>query len=212
MTRFARFVLLFSVPVLALGAEVWVGLFSHGDLKGWAPQVFEGTTRYEIAPVYDRKALEAVSDGSASGLVKEIRVDLNNTPYLNWSWQVKNILREVDETTKAGDDYPARLYVVVSGGLFFWRTRAVNYVWASVQPQGSTWPNAFTANAQMVAVESGGAKVGQWVQEKRNVKEDLRRLFGEDIDHIDAVALMTDTDNTGQSAVAYYGDIWFSSR
>ena len=102
--------------------------------------------------------------------------------------------------------------MVCSGGLFFWRTRAINYVWSSNQSVGSSWPNAFTGRARMVAVESGAAKAGRWVDERRDVLADYRRLFGSDPGDVDAVAIMTDTDNTGLSATAWYGDIWFSSE
>ncbi len=118
-----------------------------------------------------------------------------------------------NERTKDGDDYSARVYVVVSGGVFFWRTRAINYVWSSNQPVGTSWPNAFTDNALMLAVRSGKSNdVGRWVQERRNVREDLRQLLGKEITQIDAVAVMTDSDNTQQSTSATYGDIYFSSE
>ncbi|MGZ5001408.1 MAG: DUF3047 domain-containing protein, partial [Methylomonas sp.] len=111
----------------------------------------------------------------------------------------------------AGDDYAARLYVVVSGGLAFWRTRAVNYVWASNSAKDSIWPNAFAGNhAIMLAVRGPEAPVNAWFHEKRNVRADLKKMLQEDIRYIDAVALMTDTDNSNGQVVAYYGDIWFS--
>ena len=140
----------------------------------------------------------------------EVDIDLTKTPYLNWSWQVQNLFKNNDERSKDGDDYPARIYVVVSGGVFFWNTKAINYVWSSNQPVGSEWPNAFTGNAKMLAVRSGEKQLGQWVTERRNVREDLKKFFGEDVKKIDAIAVMVDGDNTGQSATAYFGDIFFS--
>ena len=98
------------------------------------------------------------------------------------------------------------MYVVFPRTLF-WKTRAINYIWANKLPKGATLPNAFSSNALMIAVESGDEKAGTWVSEERNVYEDYRMLFGEDPPAIGAVALMTDTDNTGGEAVAYYGDI-----
>lgn len=144
-------------------------------------------------------------------MFRKIHVDLNKTPYLNWSWKIDNIYQGNNERSKQGDDYPARVYVVVSGGLFFWRTRAINYVWSSNQAVGTTWNNAYTGNAKMLAVRSGSQAIGQWLTEKRNIRDDLQTLFGEEIDEIDAVAIMTDSDNTKQSATAYYGDIFLSS-
>jgi len=201
-----------------------VARFSEGDLSGWKEKSFKENSQYDfvssetIKPNNTKngsppgKVLRARTQGQASGLFKEVVVDLNETPYLNWSWQVQNLYQGNDERSKAGDDYPARIYVLVSGGLFFWRTKAINYVWSSNQLANSEWPNAYTGNARMVAVRAGDKEVGQWVQERRNVREDLKRLFGVDIAQIDAVAVMVDGDNTGQSATAYFGDIFFSKR
>jgi hypothetical protein len=197
---------------LAADARVDIGRFSADNIDGWHAKVFAGETSYEIAVDEGRRALRAVSAGTASGLYREVAVDLNETPVLNWSWKIENILDGNDERTRAGDDYPARVYVVFSGGLRFWRTRAINYVWSSHQPAGSEWPNAFTVNARMIAVDSGGDRRGEWVMHRRDVHADYRRLFRAEPGKVDAVAIMTDTDNTGQSAIAWYGDIWFSSR
>ena len=122
------------------------------------------------------------------------------------------MLEGVDERGKAGDDYPARVYVVVSGGVAFWKTRSLVYVWSSGQPVGATWNNAYTSNARVMALRSGMRDAGRWVNEKRDIRADFKQLFGEEIDAIDAVALMTDTDNSGQSATAWYGDIVFTAR
>lgn len=207
-------ILLPALPLLSLAgdAQVPVALFSRGDLSGWQEQRFAGETEYRLLDEGNRTALRALSDGTASGRYKPVRIDLRQTPLLHWQWRVDNLLEGVAEQSKSGDDYPARVYVVFSGGLLFWRTRAINYVWSSNQPVGTTWPNAFTANARMVAVESGAERLGQWVTERRNVAEDYRRLFGGEPGTVDAVAIMTDTDNSGQRATAWYGDIWFSAQ
>jgi hypothetical protein len=199
--------LLLAIPA---GAErLDIARFSAGDLEGWKSRSFAGETRYRLEIRAGRQALHAVSNASASGLYREVTIDLKKTPYLHWSWRVGNLLATQDERSKPGDDYPARVYVVFSGGPFLWRTRAINYVWSSHQPAGSEWPNAFTANARMVAVRSGAAAVGQWVHESRNVYDDYRRAFGEEPGEVSAIAVMTDTDNTGQAAEAWFGDIWF---
>jgi len=196
-----------SCPVLAERVEV--GQFSQGELAGWQAKSFSGETRYALAEEDGRRALHATSHGAASGLFREVTVDLGRTPFLHWSWKVGNIVPSADERSKGGDDYPARVYVVFSGGLFFWRTRAINYVWSNNQPVGSEWPNAYTGNARMIAVRSGSAGLGQWQRERRDIRADYRRLFGAEPGEVAAVALMTDTDNTGAVAEAWYGDIWF---
>lgn len=190
-----------------------IEVLSLPDISGWKKQAFSGDTAYILAKVdNDRHALKAISHGSASGLIRKVDVDLRKTPYINWSWKVDFVLNDIDETKKTGDDYAARVYVLMSSGLFFWQTRALSYVWSSEQPQGSHWPNAFSTKAMMIAVESGEELQGKWVNEKRNVLEDIKHFLGSDVTHINAVAIMTDTDNSQQSAVAYYGDIYFSSE
>lgn len=203
-----------ALPLL-LAAEtlrVDVALFSQGDLKDWQSRHFSGTTDYTLGEDEGRRALRADSRAAASGLFREVPVDLAATPYLYWSWKVDGVLRGNDERSREGDDYAARVYVVFSGGLWFWRTRAVNYVWSSHQPIETTWFNAYTGNARMIAVESGATHAGKWIHERRDVRADYRRLFGEEPGRIVAVALMTDTDNTGAAAGAWYGDIWFAAE
>ncbi|MDQ3186066.1 MAG: DUF3047 domain-containing protein [Pseudomonadota bacterium] len=196
----------------ATGAHVDIARFSRGDLSSWQSKVFTGKTRYSLENTDGRTVLRADSSAAASGLYREISVELGKTPILNWTWKVSNVLAGADERTRAGDDYAARVYVVFSGGLMFWRTRAINYVWSNKQVIDSSWPNAFTGNARMIAVESGSSRIGQWVSERRDVRADYRRLFGEEPGRVDAVAIMTDSDNTGTTARAWYGDIWFTAE
>ncbi|MCP8689350.1 DUF3047 domain-containing protein [Marinobacterium sedimentorum] len=203
--------LLVSVAATVAAERLDVGQFSQGVLKHWEAEKFSGITEYQLETDSERgTVLGARSQGSASGLFRKIDLDLNATPWLHWSWKIDKLLQGADERTKAGDDYPARIYVVFSGGVFFWKTRALNYVWSSHQPIGSEWPNAYTGNARMIAVQSAETAPGQWRSEIRDVRADYRRLFGEEPGKVVAVALMTDTDNTGQSVKAWYGDIWFS--
>lgn len=205
--------LLIANPVLAATPDkIVIGDFSAGRLDGWKSKAFKGKTDYRLLSVDGKTVLQAQSKAAASGLFKEQRIDLQQTPYLNWSWRVDDLLGNLDEQTKAGDDYAARLYLVIDGGVVFWRTRAVNYVWASHTAKDKIWPNAFAGdNVMMIALRSSGDVLKTWQKEKRNVRADLRKLFGEDIRYIDAAALMTDTDNAGGKTTAYYGDIFFSA-
>jgi hypothetical protein len=195
----------------AAAAEVKVGEFSQSDVRDWAEKSFRGNTRYQLAERDGRIVLVAQSSAAASGFFRKMEIDLERTPYLNWSWKIENTLQDTDERTKKGDDYPARVYVVFSFGPVFWKTRALNYVWSSNQAEGADWPNAFTASAHMIAVEAGRERTGQWRNYKRNVREDFLKYFGDEISHASAVAVMTDTDNSNQNATAYYGDIFFTS-
>ncbi len=186
--------------------------FAIEGLSGWSEKGFYGQTQYSIVEHNGDKVLSAKSKNSASALFKKIRIDLEKTPYLNWRWLVEEHLGDLNEQTKMGDDYAARVYVVISGGAFFWKTRAINYVWSSNQPVGTIWPNAYTDNARMIALESGREFLGQWRIEKRNVRADIRQQFGENLRYIDGIAVMTDTDNSHGRALSYYGDLFFSSR
>jgi hypothetical protein len=194
-----------------VSADVVVGAFSNNTLDGWEERSFKGHTRYTLVERDSRTVLHASCSGTASVLFREHQVDLTRTPVLQWTWRVDRVFEGLDERTRAGDDYPARVYVVVGGGLLAWRTIAVNYVWASREPPEAAWPNAFTSNAKMLAIRSGDADSGRWHKESRNVREDFRRLHGRDVEVIDGVAVMTDCDNTGGQAEAWYGDIEFVS-
>ncbi|MBU1154802.1 MAG: DUF3047 domain-containing protein [Proteobacteria bacterium] len=206
---------LLALAALALGAAagvVTVGHFSAGDLAGWEPKEFKGLTTYSLVEVDGRKVLKAVSESSASALIREIEADPAKTPTLSWSWKIEKTLPGGDGRSKAGDDFAARVYVVFPS-FFFWNTRALNYVWANKLPVGRTWPNAFAGdNVMMMAVNSGNGQAGQWVSHRRDLAADFRRCFGEEPPAIGAIAVMTDSDNTKGSAVAYYGDITLSSK
>ncbi|MGL5249776.1 MAG: DUF3047 domain-containing protein, partial [Enterovibrio sp.] len=182
-----------------------VGQFSQGLLTGWEDRVFKGTTQYQLQRDGNTQVLAATVSDGASGKFKRIKIDLNRTPYLNWRWKVDQAWAGLDEKTKGGDDYPARLYVVVQRGLLGISSKTVNYVWASQQPVDSVWVNAFTTQAILIAVESGDKNIQQWRSYKRNVKADLRQAFNEDFNQIDIVAVMSDGDNSQQSGRAYFG-------
>lgn len=207
------FCLLFTLlPFPLLANDVYVGNFNEQGLSEWQEKSFHGQSLYQITLDGEKNIIKAEAQASASGLFRKIDVDLNKTPFINWSWKIDAPYEPLNEKTKRGDDYPARIYVVVSGGLFFWRTKAINYVWSSNQAIGSHWDNAYTYKAQMLAVRSGKEGTGRWLTEKRNVKADFKQLFGKDFDEINAVAIMTDSDDSKQSATAYYGDIFFTAE
>lgn len=222
-----KLVLLFSLSLLSIshlcfGQTISIANFKTESLDEWQKKAFVGETQYQITQLDNQAVLKAQSQQSASGLAKELKVDLKKTPFLNWSWRIENRLPNMDETTKSGDDYAARLYIVKSGGFFIWETKALNYVWSSNQPKGSTWDNAYAgSNARMLALRSPDDDVMQWVNEKRNVYQDMITLYGDKgsdeaneaaYRYIDAVAIMSDTDDSKGDATAYYGDIYFSAQ
>ncbi|MDX8402847.1 MAG: DUF3047 domain-containing protein [Mariprofundaceae bacterium] len=194
---------------------IHVGKFSDGTLDGWKHRSFDGKTDYTFVTGSksgpNRKILKASSDNSASGLFRKVHIDLEKTPWIHWSWRTEQLLSNTDENRKSGDDFTLRLYIIIDDGIFFWRSHALNYVWSSSHQTGETWANPFTSNSTMLAVESGDAKLGQWQHYKRNIRKDLRQLTEKDIRYIDAIAIMTDSDNSGQKATGYYRDIFFTS-
>lgn len=198
---------------LCLANELTVGSFSSSNLESWEEKPFSGKTAYSLVELQEAVVLKAESRGSASGLFKKIKVDIKKYPYLNWRWRIENRLTTVDERVKSSDDYAARIYVIIDGGIFLWRTRAINYVWANKAKKYEVWPNAFAgSNAIMVALRNNQDSIGTWYDEKRNVLEDLKEMLGKEYTAIDGIAIMTDTDNKQDHAIAYYGDIYFSTN
>ena len=211
LVLFAALTTLTTANAAEVGS-VEIARWADGELDSWRVERFSGDTKYAVVNEDGKRHLSAVADGTASGLFIEKQIDLGKTPWLTWSWRIKQPLSGLNERSKDGDDYAARVYVVISGGAFFWRTRALNYVWSGSQKSGRTWPNAFTDNARMIAIRGVGENVGEWVSEKRNVLQDLREAFGEEITQIDAIAIMTDADNSGRQTAADYGPLHFSGR
>lgn len=190
---------------------ILIGQFSKNSLNGWEEKEFVNQTSYRLVEQDSQTVLQAKAESSSSGLFKKVVVDLTTHPYLNWRWKLEKGHLPLDERTKGGNDYGARIYIIVKGGLAFWKTKAINYVWSSTEEKGTTWPSAFAGNhAMLLAVRSPEDKKDIWYQEKRNVYEDLKRIFGEEIKTIHAVALMTDSDNSKGSVQASYGDINFT--
>jgi hypothetical protein len=217
-------------PVLEVGK--FSSVESGGSLPAeWKPLTFkniEKHTFYTLARDGDAVVVKAESRASASGLIREIKINSKEYQIIQWRWKVGNILKKGDVRKKEGDDYPARLYITFEYDpkklTFVERAKyglvkalygqypplaAINYIWESLSPKGIMVPNPFTDRVMMFAVESGEEKLNQWVNEERNVYEDYKKAFGEEPPMISGVAIMTDTDNTGESAVAFYGDIVF---
>lgn len=204
--------ILFSFSPLVLTENIIVGNFSTNNLSGWEEKEFEGKTTYRLTHFDGRNVLKASSSNAASGLFKKVEIDLNKTPVIHWSWKVKNTLKSLNEREKSGDDFAARIYIVFSDGPFFWQTKTLNYVWANQAQTEDHWPNPYTSNAQMFAVRSDNENTGQWHVESRNVLDDIQKTFGKTVTDIEAIAIMTDTDQTGATTQAWFGDIWFSDH
>lgn len=175
----------------------------------WEHKSFVGNTAYRV--VYDeqmqRDVILANSNQTASGLFFEEKIDLDKTPFLNWSWRVEAFPKIIDEKSKSGDDFAARIYIVTQDGWTFLSTKAISYVWARQAHANDVWPNPFAHSSAMMLAVRGREDGSGWVTEKRNIKADLQKLFGKEIRYIKAIAIMTDTDNSKSSAISYYSDI-----
>jgi hypothetical protein len=218
------------------GDVIEVGRFSaeqigNGPPAGWKPLTFKKIDRhttYTLVKDGNEVVVRALAESSASGLVREIKINPKEYPIIQWRWKVMNILKNGDVSRKEGDDYPARIYITFeydpSRLGFFEKAKyemirllygqyppigAINYIWESKAPKGTMVPNPYTDRVIMIVVESGESKLNQWVSQERNIYEDYRKAFGQEPPKISGVAIMTDTDNTGESATAYYGDILF---
>lgn len=225
-----------SLPAWAqTDAVVEVAKFSRATVgqsvpDGWKPLTFKKIpkqTTYEVVQDGDGPVVKASSDASASGLIKEVKIDPREYPIVRWRWKIENLLKNSDVNRKDGDDYPARLYItfeydpdkVSVGKTLKYRAgrvlfgdipiAAINYVWERKAPVGAIIDNAYTDFVKMVVVESGPQKLGMWIDEERNIYEDYKKAFGEEPPMINGVAIMSDTDNIKERAVAYYGDIIF---
>ena len=179
----------------------------------WQERIFRNSTQYRSVVLNDELVLRGEADDSASALYQVQRINLTETPYMHWRWRVEKTLgQDIDERSKRGDDYAARIYVIRDGGLTFWRAKSINYVWSSNIPAGTHWANPYGGeNVHMWALDSGDAKVGAWSTHVRDIRADWLEAFGEDIRSLDGIALMVDTDNSGLTARSWFTDIHFSS-
>lgn len=191
---------------------IHVAKFSEMDLTAWENKSFEGETQYSLIEQEQTRYLQAKSEQCASALYKKIKININESPYLNWSWRVDQALPELDEKTKKGDDYAARIYVVFKTGISALSAKALNYVWSSNNNPDTYWPNAYTKKAIMIPLRSNLDEAHTWQHEKINIKEDLIKYFGKVPKYIDGIAIMTDADSSQGTASASYGDIYFSKH
>ncbi|MFQ6114936.1 MAG: DUF3047 domain-containing protein [bacterium] len=185
-----------------------------GDFqKGWSNHWIkrdsdDKPSKYEVVQEDTNLVLMVNSDNSASALWRMLDFQSPKSGRILWGWKVaKSLSRKTDEKTKIGDDYAARLFVVFEPHLVSWKTRAICYVWAAKEPVGSMYKNPYASSVRTVVVESGNERKGKWIAEERDFITDYKKIFGKAPEMISAVAIMVDTDNTGQKATAWFDDI-----
>jgi hypothetical protein len=219
--------------------QVTVAAFSNMRPGGDLPDEWQAITVGRIARHTDytlvsqdgRTVLRARADASMSSVGRETDVDPNAMPWLSWQWRIAALNNQSDLRSKGGDDFPVRIYVFFDYDLMqlplaqrvFIRIArtlygerlplaALCYVWANQEPTGTTAWNAYTERVRMIVAASGSDRTGQWLQIERNVLQDYRAAFGDPVPRITAIALATDTDDTAQRSIAWYGDIVFSTH
>ena len=156
--------------------------------------------------------LKAVADNSASGLGKEIIIDLNKTPFINITWKVEKDLSGIKENTKKGHDYAARVFVIKKTGATLLSNRAINYVFSSNNEVGSNFPSPYTKKSIDNVLASTKDNLNEWITVKANVKEDFKRFHNLEVNELDGLAIMSDTDNSKMKSIAYFQNIYFSSQ
>ena len=226
-----------SIHAQSLG-HLKVGSFSSAKVNAdlpdeWHPVTYSQSarhTKYSLVKDENTVVVKAVSEQSASALTRAISIDPAQHQVIQWRWKVNNILRKGDVNKQEADDYPARVYVnftfdatkvgylekikykatqLIGGQSIPYR--AIVYIWGSNTPAGTMIQNSYSDRVMMFVVQGGADKLQQWVTERRNIYDDYRKAFGSEPPMISSVAIMTDTDNTEESAIAWYGDIVFSS-
>lgn len=219
-----------STPVLSENGSRLTPFSEMQSLSnGWEPLEFpkiDKLTHYELVTEDGKQVVKATTAGGASGLIARVNLQPSESLVLRWRWKVSNVFEQGDARKKSGDDYPARIYVAFKfqpeKAGFFERAKrttvevlfgeslpgnALNYIWANTLPKGEFAPNPYTDKTMMVAVNSGAGQVGEWVTVERDIMADYRKAFGEAPPPVVGIAIMSDSDNTGETATAWYGDI-----
>ena len=210
----------FIVSILLLTNNVYaenvnVFKFTENELSELKVRKVRGAdskTVYSVGSNENGNFLKAVADNAASGLGKEMKIDLNKTPFINITWKIEQDLKGIKENTKKGHDFAARVFVVKKTGATPLSNRAINYVFSSNSEIGKNWPSPYTKKSIDNVLASTKENLNEWVTVKTNVKDDFKKFHGLDIDELDGLAIMSDTDNSKMKSVAYYQNIFFSSN
>ena len=172
----------------------------------------DNKTAYSVGSNENGNYLKAIADNAASGLGKEIKIDLNKTPFINITWKIEKDIPGIDETAKKGHDFAARVFVIKKTGATALSNRAVNYVFSSNQDVGSNSPSPYTKKSVDNVLATTKTNLNEWVTVKANVKEDFKKFHNLDVNELDGIAIMSDTDNSKQKSITYYQNIYFSSQ
>ncbi len=213
---FKFIVLLFSLLIFSkfsFAESVKVFEFSKTELSQLKVRKVRGAdnkTVYSIGSNENGNYLKAVAENAGSGLGKEIKIDLNKTPFINITWKIEQDLSGINEKTKKGHDFAARVFAVKKTGATPLSNRAINYVFSSNVEVGENWPSPYTKKSIDNVLSTTKENLNKWVTVKANVKEDFKKFHDLNVDELDGLAIMSDTDNSKLTSVAFYQNIYFS--
>ena len=171
----------------------------------------DNKTIYSVGSNENGNFLKAVADNAASGLGKEVKIDLNKTPFINITWKIEKDLQGINENSKKGHDYAARVFAVKKTGATPLSNRAINYVFSSNSVVGQNWPSPYTKKSIDNVLATTKDNLNEWVTVKANVKEDFKKFHDLDVKELDGLAIMADTDNSKMKSISYFQNIYFSA-
>ena len=215
MKKYFPTILIFSFLFLfnANAEKVTVFDFSEKEFKTLkVGKKYKGETKWILGTNENGNFIKAEAEGKGSGLGKEVLIDLLKTPFINITWKVEKDLSGINESSKKGHDYAARVFVIKKTGSTALSNRAINYVFSSNNEVGKNWPSPYTKKSIDYVLSSTKNSFNTWVTVKANVKEDFMKLHGISVSDISGVAIMTDTDNSKLKAISYYQNIYFSAK
>ncbi len=199
----------------AFADEIKVFDFTESELSKLEVRKVRGadnTTIYSAGSNDKGNFFKAVADNAASGLGKELKIDLNKTPFINITWKIEKDLAGIKENTKKGHDFAARVFAIKKTGATALSNRAINYVFSSNNEIGFNSPSPYTKKSIDNVLASTKSNLNEWITVKANVKEDFKKFHDLDVNELDGLAIMTDTDNSKKKAIAYYQNIYFSAN
>jgi len=208
-------IIFFVVNNTSLAGEIKVFDFSETELTGLEVRKVRGAenkTIYILGSNENGNFLKSIADNAASGLGKELKIDLNKTPFINITWKIEKDLSGIEENTKKGHDFAARVFVIKKTGSTLLSNRAINYVFSSNNKIGFSSPSPYTKKSIDNVLSSTLNDLNKWVTVKTNVKEDFKRFHDLDVNELDGIAIMSDTDNSKMKAITYFQNIYFSSK
>ena len=186
--------------------------FTKEEIKTLKVRKIKGKTTYTLGFNENGNYIRAEAEGKASGLGKELKINLLKTPFINITWKVEKDLPGIIENSKKGHDYAARVFVIKKTGATALSNRAINYVFSSNNSVGNNWPSPYTKKSIDYVLSTTKEHHDQWITVKANVREHFKKLHDLDVSELTGVAIMTDTDNSKLKAISYYQNIYFSSE